>query len=165
MNKTLSIFVENSPLKNNYISSKKEQENTESRYLLLESAWYVPLGVASYYCITLWWKLLRFLLCFDFMINESFRSSLETGHRILFSLVARFFFLFLFFCLKIAGTDFEKKSPKSVWTIKEPYFCPIIATNLSKNYDFATRQHYLIVKCFSLYWEQNKKKGFKKSSF
>ena len=46
--------------------------------------------------------------------------------------------------LKIAGNEFwPKKFPPKFWT-KEPYFLSNIATNLSKNNDFAKSVHYSI---------------------
>ena len=51
---------------------------------------------------------------------------------------------FNFFCLKIAENGFrQKKILYKIFKLKEPHFWPNIATNLSKNYDFATRQHDL----------------------
>ena len=54
-------------------------------------------------------------------------------------------FFYSHFSLKIAGNEFwRKKNLHKIFELKEPYFMPNIATNLSKNNDFANSVHLSI---------------------
>ena len=78
------------------------------------------------------------------------------------------------FSLKIARNEFwQKIILHNIAGVKEPYFLPNIATDLSKNNDFASSVHlsidmssYYKTLCFIYDWEQNfKKKVSKRTSF